>query len=137
MSGAIPPLPTGCHDLDVPCLMKVLEHLDARDLVRAACVHPLWRALASDEALWRTHLERDYATTSTRMPDGTSEPSCRCGHGSKALVGVDPTWLCGTGLQHAVGRTHTWAHVLETSPFSAQACLVIFWKIFFWRTGSC
>lgn len=67
--------PTAFADLELACIANILSRLSARQVGGTACVCRLWRDVAADDALWRPHLARDFATTECAGPDGDDAAS--------------------------------------------------------------
>ncbi|KAF8060480.1 SKIP16 [Scenedesmus sp. PABB004] len=72
--------PTGFNDLELVCQAAIFARLPPADAARAACVHPLWRAGAGDDAVWRPHLAADFAATAPAGPDGAPAAGFRAAY---------------------------------------------------------
>ncbi|KAF6264373.1 hypothetical protein COO60DRAFT_178714 [Scenedesmus sp. NREL 46B-D3] len=71
---------TAFNDLEIACLSRVFSFLDPKDCARASCVHSLWNSVAGDDAVWKAHLEADFAASSAAAPDESTTPSYRAAY---------------------------------------------------------
>ena len=83
------PPPPSYADLPRPCMERILASLDPLSLAAAACTCRTWRAAATEDALWRPHLELTFGAAAALETD----PEVTAHRAFCTLAGAHPEWL--------------------------------------------